>query len=70
MEQEKIERINELSRESRARELTEAEKAERDALRKEYIQQFRQNMQSMLDAVRVKQPDGTLTPLQKKEGKP
>ena len=69
LEREKIERINELARLSRERALTQEELAQRDALRKEYIAGFRQNMQQVLDNVRIKQPDGTLVPLQKKQDK-
>ncbi|MEG0864621.1 MAG: DUF896 domain-containing protein [Clostridia bacterium] len=70
MEHEQIERINELARLSRQRELTGQEQSERDSLRKEYIAAFRQNTQAVLNSVRVEQPDGTLSPLQKKEDKP
>lgn len=41
MEKEKIDRINELGRIAKERELTEAEAAERAALREEYIKYFR-----------------------------
>ena len=41
MEKSKIDRINELGRIAKERELTEEEKAERDALREEYIAEFR-----------------------------
>lgn len=70
MEHEKIERISELTRLSRERELTHEELVEREALRREYLDGFRQNMQAVLESVRLKRPDGTLEPLQKKEDKP
>ncbi len=41
MEKEKIDRINELGRLSKQRELTEAERAEQQRLRAEYIAEFR-----------------------------
>ena len=41
MEKAKIDRINELGRIAKERELTEEEKAERQALREEYIAYFR-----------------------------
>ena len=41
MEKEKIERINELGRLAKERELTEEEKAEQKALRDEYIAEVR-----------------------------
>ena len=41
MKKEKIDRINELARISKQRELTEAEKAEQKTLREEYIKDFK-----------------------------
>ena len=41
MDKVKIDRINELGRIAKERELTEAEKAERQSLREEYISYFR-----------------------------
>ena len=70
MEHEKIERINELTRLSREREVTHEELVEREALRREYLDGFRQNMQAVLESVRLKRPDGSLEPLQMKEDKP
>ena len=70
MEHGKIERISELTRLSRERELTHEELVEREALRREYLDGFRQNMQAVLESVRLKRPDGSLEPLQKKEDKP
>ena len=70
MEHEKIERINELTRLSRERELTHEELVEREALRREYLDGFRQNARAVLESVRLKRPDGSLEPLQKKEDKP
>ena len=70
MEHEKIERISELTRLSRERELTHEELVVREALRREYLEGFRQNMQAVLESVRLKRPDGSLEPLQKKEDKP
>ncbi len=69
MEHEKIERINELTRLSRERELTHEELVEREALRREYLDGFRQNARAVLESVRLKRPDGTLEPLKKKEDK-
>ena len=63
MEHEKIERINELTRLSRERELTHEELVEREALRREYLDGFRQNARAVLENVRLKWPDGTLEPL-------
>lgn len=44
MEKAKIERINELGRISKTRELTDAEKAEQKALREEYIAYVRSEL--------------------------
>ena len=41
MEKSKIDRINELAHLAKERDLTSEELAERDALRKEYIEEFR-----------------------------
>ncbi len=44
MEKEKIERINELARLSKQRELTEEEKNEQKELREEYLAYFRKTL--------------------------
>ena len=44
MEKEKVDRINELGRIAKERELTEEEKQEREALRAEYIAEFRRTL--------------------------
>ena len=44
MDKVKIDRINELARISKERELTEEEKNEQAALRKEYIEEFRRTL--------------------------
>ena len=41
MEKIKVDRINELARLAKERELTEEERAEQKALREEYLQEFR-----------------------------
>jgi len=69
MEHEKIERINELARIAKTRELTAEELAERNALRREYIDGFRENMRQVLEGVVIQRPDGTKEPLQKKQSK-
>ena len=67
MEQEKIERINELARKKKTVGLTEAELAEQAELRAQYLREFRENMEATLKAVRVEQADGTYKPLEKKK---
>ena len=69
MEHEKSERINELARRAKERELTPEEQTERAALRKEYLDGFRENMRQILEGVKLQRPDGTLEPLQKKQSK-
>lgn len=66
MDPKKVERINELARKKRTVGLTEGEVREQAALRQEYLEGFRANMQQVLDNVRLQRPDGTLEPLQKK----
>lgn len=64
MDQEKIERINALARKSRTAEgLTEAEKAEQQALRQEYLDAVRRNFKAQLEGIQVLEPDGKVHPL-------
>ncbi|MGN0653976.1 MAG: DUF896 domain-containing protein [Oscillospiraceae bacterium] len=51
MEQNKIDRINYLARESRVRELTAEEKEEQTALRNEYRALCKKNLQAQLDNI-------------------
>lgn len=44
MEKNKIDRINELARLAKERELTDEEKAEQQALRAEYLAEFRRSL--------------------------
>lgn len=59
MTQEKIQRINELARKSRDQGLTEEEKTEQQALRREYVEAMKQSLKSQLDASVVIRPDGS-----------
>ena len=61
-----IERINVLSRKSKAEGLTEAEKAEQAALRQQYIKEFRQGMLNTLDSVYMMDEHGNKKKLEKK----
>ncbi|MEG1240955.1 MAG: DUF896 domain-containing protein, partial [Oscillospiraceae bacterium] len=45
---------------------TEAETAERDALRREYVDSFKASLTGQLDNTFVVEPDGTKRKLQKK----
>ncbi len=70
MEQKKIDRINELSRLARQRELTEEEQQERAALRSEYIADFRRATIDVLENTYIVTPDGKKHKLQKKGESP
>jgi uncharacterized protein YnzC (UPF0291/DUF896 family) len=56
-----IERINELSKLSKERNLTEAELKEQQELRKQYIENFKNNFKSQMTNVYIKEEDGSLT---------
>ena len=70
MEQSKIDRINELARLARERELSEEEKQERDALRKEYIAAWRESAIAVLENTYIQTPDGKKHKLQRKDTLP
>ena len=60
MEQKKIDRINELARRVKAGEtLTAEELAERDTLRREYIDSVKASLTGQLDNTYIVEPDGT-----------
>ncbi len=67
MENTKIQRINELARLAKERELTDEELHERDTLRKEYIAEWRKGAQQVLDNTYIQTPDGRKHKLQRKE---
>ena len=67
MDPKKIERINELARKKKTSGLTAAETEEQAALRKEYLDGYRENLKSMLDSIVVQEKNGTPHPLRKKE---
>ena len=62
MEQKKIDRISELTRISRERELTEEEQKERAQLRREYIDSYKASLTGILDNTYIQNPDGILSP--------
>ena len=67
MEQKKLDRINELARRVKAGEtLTAGELAERDALRREYIDSVKASLTGHLDNTYFVDPDGTKRKLGKK----
>ena len=67
MTNEKIARINELAKKSKTTGLTEAEKAEQQALRQEYLASVRESLRAQLDHTSIKEPDGTIHKLGKKD---
>ena len=69
MENSKLERINELARLKKERPLTPEELAERDALRKEYLDEWRKGAIEILENTYIQTPDGKKHKLQRKDGK-
>ncbi|MCI8895851.1 MAG: DUF896 domain-containing protein [Lachnospiraceae bacterium] len=69
MNQEKIDRINQLARKSKAEGLNEAEKKEQALLRQEYIANVRANLRGQLNNIDVINPDGSIENLGEKYGK-
>ena len=67
MDKIKIDRINELARKKKAEGLTEEEAAEQATLRQQYIAEWRENTRAMLDGIVIQRPDGSRTPLKKKD---
>ena len=69
MDQKKIDRINELYHRSKAEGLTEAEKEEQAALRREYIEAVRMNLRGQLERIDIQEADGTITNVGEKHAK-
>ena len=66
MTQEKIARINELAKKSKTTGLTEAEKAEQQELRQEYLADIKASLRAQLNNTSIKEPDGTIHKLGRK----
>ena len=66
MNEQKIARINELYRKSKAEGLTDAEKKEQKLLREEYIANIRKNLRTRLNNIDVQEKDGSITNLGEK----
>ena len=64
----KIDRINTLANKQKSVGLTEEEKQEQAALRKEYIETIRENLRANLNNISIKEADGSITDLGKKFG--
>jgi uncharacterized protein YnzC (UPF0291/DUF896 family) len=69
MTDEKIQRINDLYRKSKAEGLTDEEKREQQLLRKEFIASVRGNLVSQLNAIDVVDADGKVENLGEKYGR-
>lgn len=69
MENSKLQRINELARIKKERELTAEETVERDALRKEYLDEWRKGAIEVLENTYIQTPDGKKHKLQRKDNK-
>ena len=67
MEKVKIDRINELAHLAKERALTGEELRERDALRREYIEEFRRATIDVLEHTYIQTPDGKKHPLPRKD---
>ena len=67
MTNEKIARINELAHKSKTTGLTEAEKAEQQALRREYLDDIKASLRAQLNNPSIQEPDGTIHKLEKKD---
>ena len=68
MDQQKIKRINELYKKSKAEGLTDAERKEQKILRQEYMELVRRNLRGQLNNIDIEQKDGTVINLGEKYG--
>lgn len=64
-----LNRINELARLAKVRELTNEEVEERQILRKAYIESIRYGVTSLVDSVKVENADGSLSNIERKDKK-
>ena len=62
-----IARINELAKKAKTEELTEEELAERDKLRRIYIDNVKANLTGQLENTYILYPDGTKKKVEKKQ---
>lgn len=68
MDGQKIKRINELYRKSKAEGLTEAERREQKLLRAEYLEAVKRNLRGQLNNIDIEEKDGTVINLGEKYG--
>lgn len=69
MDNTKIDRINALAHKQKSVGLTEEEKIEQAALRKEYIESIRESLRANLNNISIQEDDGSITDLGEKFGK-
>ena len=69
MEKQKIDRINELYKKSKAEGLTDAERKEQKILRQQYIELIRRNLRSQLNNIDIEEKDGTVVNLGERYGR-
>ncbi len=69
MDNTKIDRINTLANKQKSVGLTEEEKIEQAALRKEYIESIRESLRANLNNISIQEADGSITDLGEKFGK-
>ena len=67
MNQEKINRINELYKKQKAGNMTPEEKEEQASLRAEYIEAIRRDIRNTLEHTSIQEPDGTIHKLRRKD---
>ena len=67
MEQQKLDRINELAKLAKTRELSAEEAEERAKLRAEYLASWKHGLEQALKNVRIDDGEGNLSKLHKKE---
>ena len=68
MDAQKIQRINELYRKSKAEGLTESERQEQKLLRAEYLEAVKRNLRGQLNNIDIEEKDGTVINLGEKYG--
>lgn len=69
MTKEKMERISELTRISRVRELTDEEKSEREVLRREYIDSYKRSLVANLENTYIVDAEGNKTKVHRRSEK-
>lgn len=57
LNQEKMDRINELAKKAKTEGLTDAEKQEQQALRAEYLEKFRESFRNQLENIEIRYVD-------------